>query len=50
MKITQVQNKFIKLCYLAWIEQSDSRSSKKKEYNLKYKNKKKVKLEEIKIN
>lgn len=31
---------------LAWLDPSDSRSSKKKEYNLKYKSKKKVKTDE----
>lgn len=34
--------------YLAWMEQNDSRSSKKKEYNQKYKNKKRVKIDDNK--
>jgi len=34
--------------YPAWMEQNDSRSSKKKEYNQKYKNKKRVRIEDIK--
>ena len=34
--------------YPSWMEQNDSRSSKKKEYNQKYKNKKRVRIEDIK--
>lgn len=32
----------------AWMEQNDSRSSKKKEYNQKYKNRKRIRIEDIK--
>jgi hypothetical protein len=32
--------------YPPWLDQSDSRSSKKKEYNMKYKSKKKLKIDE----
>ena len=34
--------------YPAWMEQNDSRSSKKKEYNQKYKDRKRVRIEDVK--